>query len=278
MSTLFVISCNRLLYITTLDGRLSALDIANSGKMRWSIETGPGPLISSSIHRLELTNNGQFVRMIPSLSGGIYKFDGDSIDPIPITAEHLLSSSAKFSDDLVISGGKETRNYGVSVRTGQLLYECSINGCINSTSDQSAINDKIEELPHDEDEEFNGEQQQQQQHDEQLRDENGYIIPHDSLLDDVLVVRRETQTVRAVESRTGLERWNFSVGQHELDVMRAADCHLEARNDMEMAVLDVDIRVVVPEGIICAFSKSNPHVLLWKHKVSSDKCSLYLSN
>lgn len=268
-----MISCHRLLYITTLDGRLSALDIANSGKMRWSIETGPGPLISSSIHRLELTNNGQFVRMIPSLSGGIYKFDGDSIDPIPITAEHLLSSSAKFSDDLVISGGKETRNYGVSVRTGQLLYECSINGCINATSDQSAINDKIEELPREDEEYHEDQQQQQHDDDEQLRDENGYIVPHDSLLDDVLVVRRQTQTVRAVESRTGLERWNFSVGQHELDVMRAADCHLEPRNDMEMAVLDVDIRVVVPEGIICAFSKSNPKLLLWKHKVSEERDS-----
>ncbi|KAH8311836.1 hypothetical protein KR044_008223, partial [Drosophila immigrans] len=256
---------HRLLYITTLDGRLSALDITNSGKLRWSIATGPGPLISSSIHRLELTNNGQFVRMIPSLSGGIYKFDGDSIDPIPITAEHLLSSSAKFSDDLVISGGKETRNYGVSVRTGQLLYECSINGCINATSDRDAIKDTIEELGRDEQQ-----QQQQQEHndDEHLRDKDGYILPHDSLLDDVIVVRRQTQTVRAVESRTGVERWNFSVGQHELDLMRAADCHLQPRSDIELAVLDVDIRVIVPEGIICAFSKSEPKLMLWKYKVS----------
>ncbi|KAH8417329.1 hypothetical protein KR222_008871 [Zaprionus bogoriensis] len=275
MTTLFVIFPYRLLYITTLDGRLSALDIANAGKLRWSIETGPGPLISSSIHRLELTNNGQFVRMIPSLSGGIYKFDGDSIDPIPITAEHLLSSSAKFSDDLVISGGKETRNYGVSVRTGQLLYECSINGCINATTDQGAINDKIEELRQDED--YQSEQQQQQD-DDQLRDENGYIVPHDSLLDDVLVVRRQTQTVRAVESRTGLERWNFSVGQHELDVMRAADCHLEPRSELELAVLDVDIRVVVPEGIICAFSKSDPQLLLWKHKFNHPIVSAWQTN
>ncbi|XP_034485618.1 eukaryotic translation initiation factor 2-alpha kinase [Drosophila innubila] len=265
----------RLLYITTLDGRLSALDIAKSGKLRWSIETGPGPLISSSIHRLELTNNGQFVRMIPSLSGGIYKFDGDSIDPIPITAEHLLSSSAKFSDDLVISGGKETRNYGVSVRTGKLLYECSINGCINSTSDRHAINDKIEELDQDEDQQR---EREREQDDEQLKDEDGYILPHDSLLDDVIVVRRQTQTVRAVESRTGIERWNFSVGQHELDLMRAADCHEQPRNDLELAVLDVDIRVVVPEGIICAFSKSDPQLLLWKYKFNHPIVSAWHTN
>lgn len=44
------------------------------------------------------------VRMIPSLYGGLYKFDGEDIEQIPVTADHLLSSSYKFSDDLVISG------------------------------------------------------------------------------------------------------------------------------------------------------------------------------
>lgn len=238
----------RLLYITTLDGTLSALDITKGGKVRWSVPTGPGPLISSSIHRLELTNNGQFVRMIPSLSGGIYKFDGESIDPIPITTENLLSSSFKFSDDLVISGGKETRSYGVSARTGQLLYECSMHGCVNSTDSDSLKNG---------------------QNDEAIKTPNPNmdLIPeHDPLLDDVIVVRRQTQTVRAVESRTGIERWNFSVGQHELDMMKSAECHDRQFSDLDMAVLDLEVKVIVPEGIVCAFSKSNPENMLWKHK------------
>lgn len=42
--------------------------------------------------------------MIPSLNGGLYKFDGETIEQIPVTADHLLSSSFKFSEDLVISG------------------------------------------------------------------------------------------------------------------------------------------------------------------------------
>ncbi|KAH8292236.1 hypothetical protein KR054_007547 [Drosophila jambulina] len=260
----------RLLYITTLDGRLSALDIAKSGKLRWSVPTAPGPLISSSIHRLELTNNGQFVRMIPSLSGGIYKFDGESIDPIPITAEHLLSSSAKFSDDLVISGGKETRSYGVSVRTGQLLYECSINGCVNSTDDGRAINDTIEEADQEEIRTDDDE--------DHMRDEAGYVVGHDPLLDDVIVVRRQTQTVRAVESRTGMERWNFSVGQHELDMVRASECTQQPRDELELAVLDVDIKVVVPEGVICAFSKSDPQTMLWKYKFDHPIVSAWNTN
>ncbi|XP_046865269.1 eukaryotic translation initiation factor 2-alpha kinase isoform X2 [Drosophila willistoni] len=260
----------RLLYVTTLDGRLSALDISKSGQLYWSIPTGPGPLISSSIHRLELTNNGQFVRMIPSLSGGIYKFDGDSIDPIPITAEHLLSSSAKFSDDLVISGGKETRSYGISIRTGQVLYECSLNGCVNSTDDIRAIEEAT--VAEDELDDDNG-------HSYENRNKNsGYVETHNSLLDDVIVVRRQTQTVRAVESRTGMERWNFSVGQHELDVIKASECHEQTRSDLEQAVLDVDIRVVVPEGIICAFSKSDPQNILWKYQFDHPIVSAWKTN
>ncbi|CAD6996348.1 unnamed protein product [Ceratitis capitata] len=235
----------RLLYITTLDGRLSALDVSQGGKLRWSVSTGPGPLISSSIHRLELTNNGQFVRMIPSLNGGIYKFDGESIDPIPITTENLLSSSAKFSDDLVISGGKETRTYGVSVRSGQLLYECSMNGCINATDTRDSL-EGVETNGNT----VGGEEK----------------LEHDPLIDDVIVVRRQTQTVRAVESRTGVERWNFSVGQHELNMIKPAECHDRPFSEMDMAMLDLDIRVVVPEGIICAFSKANPNEMLWKYK------------
>lgn len=42
--------------------------------------------------------------MIPSLDGGLYQFDGDTIERIPVTADHLLSSSYKFSEDLIISG------------------------------------------------------------------------------------------------------------------------------------------------------------------------------
>lgn len=63
----FQISC-RNIFVTTLDGTLSALDI-EEGSLSWSVSTEPGELLSSSIHRLELTTNGKQVRMIPSLSG-----------------------------------------------------------------------------------------------------------------------------------------------------------------------------------------------------------------
>jgi translation initiation factor 2-alpha kinase 3 len=45
----------RLVLVSTLDGRLSALDPSNGGSVNWSIDTGPGQMLSSSIHRLEVT-------------------------------------------------------------------------------------------------------------------------------------------------------------------------------------------------------------------------------
>ena len=40
-----------------------------------------------------------------------------------------------------------------------------------------------------------------------------------------LIVRRHSQIVRAIEPRTGTERWNFSVGRHEASLLHThSDC------------------------------------------------------
>lgn len=235
---------DRLLYVTTLDGRLSALDLVNGGSLLWTVDTGPGSLLSSSIHRLELTNNGKWVRMIPSLNGGLYKFDGDTVEPIPFSAEDLLKSSFKFSDDLVISGGKETRSYGVSTRTGQVIYECTMRGCRNATE---IMEENVKNGP--------------------PREGIEALLQHDPLQDDVVVIRRQTQTVRAVESRTGSERWNFSIGHHELEMLKNEDCRGgDAKGSLDPAILDLELKVVIPEGVICAVRKTEPGVIVWQYK------------
>lgn len=221
------------MYVTTLDGKLSALDVANNGKVKWTVDTGE-PLLSSSIHKLDLTNNGKWVRMIPSLSGSLYKFDGDSIEAIPIRAEDLLKSSFKFSDDIVISGGLETNSYGISARTGQILYECTLRGCQNYTHSTEPISS-----------------------DEQ----------HNPLSDDVLILKRETQTVRAIEPREGVERWNFSIGMHHLDVMKSKDCHSKTTSDdLKDLLADLEFKAVIPQGLLCAYSKKDTTRPLWTYQ------------
>lgn len=50
---------------------------------------------------MQLSENSQLVRIIPSLSGGLYKFDGESIEPMPVNTDYLLKS---HWEDVDISG------------------------------------------------------------------------------------------------------------------------------------------------------------------------------
>lgn len=169
-----------ILLVSTLDGKLTALDPKNDGKTLWSVGTGPGSMLSSTISQLELMNNAKHVRLIPSLAGGLYKFDGEVIEPIPLSAEELLRTSFKFADHTVMTGGKESRVYGIQVSTGRIKYECTMEGCFGPAG-------------------------------ETLTASAG-----DDDLDDIIIVKRETQVVRAVEPKSGSEKWNFSVSTHHL--------------------------------------------------------------
>lgn len=52
----------------------------------------------------QLNENGKWVNLIPSLTGGVYKYDGDSLYPMPFNADSLLKKSFKLSNDVVITG------------------------------------------------------------------------------------------------------------------------------------------------------------------------------
>lgn len=224
-------SSRSLLFVSTLDGKISALDANNLGKKLWTLEFNDGPMLSSSIHRRELNNNGQWVRLIPSLNGKLYKFDGDNLEVVPVSASQLLQSSFRYSDDLVFSGGREVKSYGVSTATGKILYECGIDGCTNTTDGETYIQQEV------------------------------------------LIIQRFQQTVRAVEPHTGIERWNFSVGQHDLLLAPVSD--MNCQNKDAPQIKDIDIKVVVPDGLIWAISKNDPAMKLWQYKFDSPIVSIW---
>lgn len=201
-----------LLIVSTLDGKVSALN--SNGSLVWELDTGPGPLLLSNIHNLELTNNGEWIRMIPSLTGTLYKFDGSTINPIPITTEELLKSSFKYSDDLVIAGGIDISTYGVGFRTGTFYYECNSLKCSN-----------LEETD----------------------------------TDDVLLVERSTHTIRAIEPRTGNERWNFSVGLHNIKLSKIGCINLNSD------LFDWNVSAIVPEGKLRVFVTHKNVEHLWNY-------------
>jgi translation initiation factor 2-alpha kinase 3 len=102
---------------------------------------------------------------------------------------------------------------------------------------------------------------------------------NDPLLDDILVVTRHTQTVRASEPRSGSERWNFSIGHHELQFALSDNCRQQPNLDqINEFISDIDIRVIVPEGLICGYSKKDPSNLLWMHKFDSPIVSVFRSD
>ena len=85
-----------LLIVSTLDGYLTALDLNNNGEMVWSVATVPGPMLSSTLSDMELDERGHLVRLIPSLSGKIYKLKDEMVEPIALDASTLLFSSLKM--------------------------------------------------------------------------------------------------------------------------------------------------------------------------------------
>ncbi|XP_053392542.1 methionine--tRNA ligase-like [Mercenaria mercenaria] len=163
----------RLILVSTLDGKLSALDVKEEGKLLWSVAADSRPLLSSSISKLEIMHEGVPTRYIPSLNGGLYRYDGESIEAVPLSVDTLLSSTFKLADNTMMIGGKDLVTYGLDPHTGQVRYACGVKGC--QTFGEQVMNEE-----------------------------------------DLLVVSRQTQTVRAVDSRSGSEKWNFSVGEHEL--------------------------------------------------------------
>ncbi|XP_026643783.1 eukaryotic translation initiation factor 2-alpha kinase 3 isoform X3 [Microtus ochrogaster] len=123
-----------LVIISTLDGRIAALDAENHGKKQWDLDVGSGSLVSSSLSKPEVFGNKM---IIPSLDGDLFQWDRDreSMEAVPFTVESLLESSYKFGDDVVLVGGKSLTTYGLSAYSGKLRYICSALGCRRWDSD-----------------------------------------------------------------------------------------------------------------------------------------------
>ena len=190
-------------------------------------------LLTSFFGFSELTNNAKWVRLIPSLAGGLYKFDGEVIEPIPLSAEELLRTSFKFADNTVMTGGKESRVYGIEVNSGRIKYECTMDGCFGPAGETLSS-------------------------------------PNEDDLEDIIIVKRETQVVRAVEPRSGSEKWNFSVSTHHLTYQPIDDVCNNTDEDNDIMEDDLEeLKAVVPEGIICKVDKKRPDVIKWKQNFNS---------
>ncbi|XP_035272591.1 eukaryotic translation initiation factor 2-alpha kinase 3 [Anguilla anguilla] len=131
-----------LVIISTLDGRISALDPNNHGRKQWDLDMGSGCLVSSSLSKQEVFGNKM---IIPSLDGALFQWDRDreSMETVPFSVESLLESSYRIREDTVLVGGKSLTTYGLGAYSGKLRYICSAVGCSRWEEDESELEDVL---------------------------------------------------------------------------------------------------------------------------------------
>ncbi|XP_028833395.1 LOW QUALITY PROTEIN: eukaryotic translation initiation factor 2-alpha kinase 3 [Denticeps clupeoides] len=247
-----------LVIISTLDGRISALDPYNQGRKQWDLDVGSGCLVSSSLSKPEVFGNKM---IIPSLDGALFQWnrDRESMEAVPFSVESLLDSSFRIGDDTVLVGGKSLTTYGLGAYSGKLHYICSAVGCSR----------------------WEGEEAEPE---------------------DMMLLQRTQKTVRAVLPRSGLEKWNFSVGSFELKfvtesksglnflegepqvrewshesrhvILDNADTIQNAQPHSEL--LDLVIKVSVPDWKVMAFSSTPGGQLIWEHQFCTPIAAAWL--
>uniref|UniRef100_A0A6Q2XBD2 Eukaryotic translation initiation factor 2-alpha kinase 3 n=1 Tax=Esox lucius TaxID=8010 RepID=A0A6Q2XBD2_ESOLU len=224
-----------LVIISTLDGRISALDPYNQGRKQWDLDVGSGCLVSSSLSKPEVFGNKMF---IPSLDGALFQWnrDRESMEAVPFSVESLLESSYRIGEDTVLVGGKSLTTYGLGAYSGKLRYICSAVGCSRWGEEEAEP-------------------------------------------EDVLLLQRTQKTVRAVRPRSGLEKWNFSVGNFELkfvpDVQLTSN-FLEGEMVSGPGSPDLVIKVSVPDWKVMAFSTQPDGQLVWEHQFCTPIASAWL--
>lgn len=70
----------------------------------------------------QLVRNGSPSRLVPSLDGGLYHVGEKGIEPVPLSADAMLSSSFRFTDDSMILGAKAIESYGINLSTGKVIW------------------------------------------------------------------------------------------------------------------------------------------------------------
>ncbi|TKS87229.1 Eukaryotic translation initiation factor 2-alpha kinase 3 [Collichthys lucidus] len=257
----YMISLWSLVIISTLDGRISALDPHNQGRKQWDLDVASGCLVSSSLSKPEVFGNKL---VIPSLDGALFQWnrDRESMEAVPFSVESLLESSYRIGEDTVLVGGKSLTTYGLGAYSGKLRYICSAVGCSRWGDDE--------------------------------------LEPEDMLL-----LQRTQKTVRAIRPRSGMEKWNFSVGNFELKLvpempsginfLEGEVANAEAWRESQRVItdepketeqtenepnqnqhLDLVIKVSVPDWKVMAFSTDPDGQLVWERQFCTPIASAWL--
>uniref|UniRef100_H2YXJ0 non-specific serine/threonine protein kinase n=1 Tax=Ciona savignyi TaxID=51511 RepID=H2YXJ0_CIOSA len=191
------------------------------------------------------------VRIIPSLHGGLFRFDGESVEAVPFDADQLLSSSFRLSDETVLVGGKETSTSGIDVFSGRVLYTCTANGC----DKQQNVHDSSDLLI----------VKRQQQVVRSIMNRNGNENWNFSVGEMNLDYSQGTN-LHLLEGSAD----HANKQTHDVSILIPANLNQFSMEDSHR------IKIVVPDGMVCLVTKANDHVISWKQKLGSPVSSAWL--
>uniref|UniRef100_A0A2P2HXH6 non-specific serine/threonine protein kinase n=1 Tax=Hirondellea gigas TaxID=1518452 RepID=A0A2P2HXH6_9CRUS len=228
-----------LLLISTLDGHVVGLDFA-TGTTRWTHGLGHKGLLASSISQLVMqTADGESVRVVPALDGSLYQLQRNKYEVLPVSADTLLASSYKYSDNTFFSGSKVSEVRGIASGSGTEVYRCDELGCHQKRDPLAALRNDVDSSS------------------KPLTDS-----------DDVLLIRKTVRTIYAFNPVDGSERFNFSVGQHEVELVRSGGCKASSSSGGALELKDLPTpRFVLHQGLVSAVEEDT--TVRWSKKLPS---------
>ncbi|KJH47565.1 kinase domain protein [Dictyocaulus viviparus] len=119
------------LYISTMDGKLHALDAMNGGREVWKADFDTEPLLYGTLSMKQpIQVEGRMFKLVPALDGTLYMYSYDEglLEPIPINTDLLLEASIRVGHD-ALAGGRTISTTGVDPLTGEVRYHCSSSHC-----------------------------------------------------------------------------------------------------------------------------------------------------
>ncbi|KAK6766811.1 hypothetical protein RB195_026221 [Necator americanus] len=119
------------LFVSTMDGRLHALDAINGGKLVWVADFDAEPLLCGTLGKMQpMQVDGRMFNLVPALDGNLYMYSREEhlLEPIPLSTDTLLQASIRVGHDAV-AGGRTITTTGVDPLTGEVRYHCTSSQC-----------------------------------------------------------------------------------------------------------------------------------------------------
>ncbi|XP_042624638.1 eukaryotic translation initiation factor 2-alpha kinase 3-like isoform X1 [Cyprinus carpio] len=258
-----------LVIISTLDGRIAALDPLNQGRKQWDLDVGSGSLVSSSLSKPEIFGNKMF---IPSLDGALFQWnrDRESMEAVPFSVESLLDSSYRIGEDTVLVGGKTLTTYGLGAYSGKLRYICSAVGCSRWGDEEGEPEDVLL-------------LQRTQKTVRAVRPRNGFEKWNFS------VGNFELKFIPEIQSNINFLEGEASNGETWREVRHEAQrviqeettqtknhANMHPNSHTQVEGLDLVIKVSVPDWKVMAFSTKPEGQLIWEHQFCTPIASAWL--